>query len=100
MLPNPEGPDVGNEWVEIMNGGASPVSLAGWKLRDEASHTVDLSGTIEAGARLRIELGEGQMPLNNGGDEVELVNADGERVHFVSYTGDQAGPGEQVTFGP
>ena len=39
------------------------------------------------------------MPLNNGGDEVELVDPGGTTVHFVSYTGAQAGPGAVITFG-
>ena len=42
---------------------------------------------IAASSELAVELSDGQMPLNNGGDEVELLNADGDLVDFVSYSG-------------
>jgi hypothetical protein len=45
-------------------------------------------------------LANGQLPLNNGGDEIELLDAAGNSVHVVSYTGGQAGSGEVILVGP
>ena len=56
------------------------------------------SGTTAPGAELTIELTEGQMPLNNGGDEIELLNADGQSAHVVSYTGGQVAEGREIRY--
>jgi hypothetical protein len=48
---------------------------------------VALSGTIAGNAELTIQLAAGELPLNNGGDEVELLDAGGNSVHVVSYPG-------------
>ena len=52
----------------------------------------------EAGQDKEILLPAGQMPLNNGGDEIELLDANGNQIDFVSYTGDQVSSGEEVMF--
>ena len=98
LLPNPDGPDVGHEWVKLKNNGSEDVDLSGWSLRDEANHTVVLNGTIEAGAELQIDLLNGQMPFNNSGDEIELLNVIGDSVHFVSYSGGDAVSGAVIDF--
>jgi hypothetical protein len=95
LLPNPDGPDVGHEWVRLKNSGSHAVSLDGWKLRDEANNTVTLAGPIGAGAELTIALVNGQLPLNHGG----LLDAAGSSVQVVSYSGGQAGSGEAVVVG-
>jgi hypothetical protein len=76
------------------------VSLDGWKLRDEAKNTLTLDGSIAAGAERMIMLAIGELPLNNGGDEIELLDAAGDSVHVVSDTGGQAGSGEVIIVGP
>jgi hypothetical protein len=45
-------------------------------------------------------LAKGQLPLNNGGDEIELLRAAGNSVQVVSYLGSQTGSGEIVVVGP
>ena len=96
LLPNPEGPDPGNEWIKLKNDTASEVDLNGWTLRDEANHTVALSGTIAAGEERQIDLADGELPLNNSGDEVELIDVAGDSVDFATYTGGQASSGNVV----
>jgi hypothetical protein len=80
--------------------GSQAVSLDGWKLRDEANNTLTLAGSIGAGAELTITLVNGELPLNNGGDEIELLDAAGNSVQLVSYTGGRAGSGEVIIVGP
>lgn len=98
LLPNPAGEDPGHEWVELKNNGTDPVNLTGWKLVDESNHVKALTGSIAAGSTLRINLAAGELPLNNGGDEITLFNAAGEIVSIRSYTGSQAAPGQVITF--
>ena len=83
----------------LRNSGGGAVDLNGWRLRDGAGHEVLLSGSIAAKRERTVELGEGELPLNNSGDDIALINADGETVHRVSYTRDQVVSGEVVTFG-
>ena len=98
LLPNPVGTDEGHEWVKLKNVSGDAVDLDGWQLRDEANHTVDLHGSIAPGAELTIELEDGQMPLNNSGDRIELLNNSGHPVDTVSYSGTQASPGQEIRF--
>jgi len=97
LLPNPEGQDEGNEWVQLKNESSAEVNLIGWKLRDKAGHTVVLTGSIPSGAELKIRLRAGQMPLNNNGDEIELLDAASSIVDKVRYTSGQVVPGRQIT---
>ncbi|HET9529217.1 MAG TPA: lamin tail domain-containing protein, partial [Blastocatellia bacterium] len=76
----------------------SQVNLAGWKLRDRAGNTFTLSGSIPAGSRLTIVLSPNTMPLNNDGDDVKLIDPQGQIKHRVSYTGSQAQSGQRVVF--
>ena len=63
--PNPPGPDdevLVDEWIEIVNEGATTVDLEGWALRDESTSNrlVFESLTLEAGGRLRVHTGCGR----------------------------------------
>jgi hypothetical protein len=99
LLPNPEGRDVGQEWVKLKNHGRQSVSNDGWTLRDESDNSIALIGTIAPRAELTIQLAEGQLPLNNG-DEIELLDAGGNSVHVVSYSSGQAVPGQVIHISP
>ena len=96
LLPNPDGPDPGNEKITLRNDGTIAVDLDGWTITDEASNSLTLSGTINAGAELIINLAQGQVPLNNGGDEIELRNDSGELVQVVNYQGSDVVSGAEV----
>ncbi len=74
LLPNPRGVDTGHEVVMLKNLGQVELSLEGWRLRDRAGHAYALSGSIDAGAALRIAMGTFVMPLNNDGDEISLFD--------------------------
>lgn len=98
LLPNPRGEDRGNESVTIANGGSSEVSLDGWQLRDKAGHRFLLSGTVSAGGERTFVMDEFEMPLNNNGDEVKLLDAEGIVRDRVSYSGDQVQSGTEIRF--
>lgn len=87
FLPNPEGADSGEEWVELFNPSNEIVELTGWKLDDKAA-TGDKVGetafVFPADAKVMpngyytANLGEENFGLTNfGGDEVRLIWPDG-----------------------
>ncbi len=96
LLPNPKGLDAGNEWVKLRNDGNDAVNLAGWKLRDKAGNTMALIGSIASGTELKVHLPNSQMPLNNDGDEIELLSAKGRVAHKVRYSIGQVSPGREI----
>jgi hypothetical protein len=98
MLPNPDGPDEGHEVVTIGNGTAAEVDLAGWMLRDRAGNRFALTGLVPAQQQLTITMREFSMPLNNPGDDVSLLDPQGQVRHHVSYSVTQAASGAVVTF--
>lgn len=90
---NPPGDDRENldqEWVEITNGSAEAIDLAGWSVRDDTtSNRFTLDGILGPGATLRIRTGRGSstagdLYLNesfpvwsNGGDTVIVQDPNG-----------------------
>jgi hypothetical protein len=98
LLPNPDGPDEGREHVTIGNGTDLAVDLAAWMLRDRAGNRFVLSGTIPSQESLTITMHTFSMPLNNSGDDVSLLDPQGQVRHHVSYTAGQATSGTVVTF--
>ncbi len=96
------------EWVELYNAGSGPVSLNGWSIRDSVSDPdffntdivllpgefalvgasqeifdIAWAGEIPDGAHVIIaKIGNA---LNNPGDSVHLIDADGQEVDAMSY---------------
>jgi endonuclease/exonuclease/phosphatase family metal-dependent hydrolase len=98
LLPNPSGEDMGNEQVTIGNFTASPVSLSGWKLRDRSGKVFTLTGSVPANDRVIFTLPANTMPLNNNGDDVFLIDPQGNIKHQVSYNTSQATSGTVISF--
>ena len=86
LLPNPDGPDEGREQVTISNGTAEEVNLAGWMLRDRAGNRFTLTGVVLAQQQLMITMHAFSMPLNNSGDDVSLIDPQGQVRDHVSYS--------------
>ena len=72
------------EWIEIYNPTNKTITLEGWVVQDatERSSTFD-QVSIEPGSYIVIYNPAGQ--LNNGGDTIELLNAEKEIVSSVMY---------------
>lgn len=92
------------EWIELTNVDADSVDLAGWVLRDAAGGRAVLSapGRLPPGGSVVVASAAGleaalpgreacitiipQLPsLNNGGDELALLDAGGRRVDTMVY---------------
>ncbi len=81
FLPNPEGSDGGQEWVELFNGGGEAFAVSGWVVRGATQATGGTESEIPAGTILEpgafLLLGSGgigSVSLGNGteGDGVYL----------------------------
>ena len=87
VLPNPVGNERSNEAVELLNLGASPVSLKGWILRDRTRNVWELDSLrmIAEGATSIIVRDGMNMGLNNDGDHLWLVAPDGRTIDEFTY---------------
>ncbi len=95
-LPNPAGPDAGNEWIEVSNGGKDSLPLSGYKLKDKQGGTFELEGILQKGATLRVNLPNNHaIKLANRGDEINLLK-ESTLVHSVNYQ--NAGSGQIIEF--
>lgn len=94
-VPNPSGPDDGNEKITIINRDSVNVDLSGWRIRDLANHSVTLSGSI-APNQQRTFTPSSAWLNNTGGDTLRIENQDGVVVDTKSYSGTIAD--DQVVF--
>jgi len=86
------------ETVTLLNTSDRDVDLSGWQVKDKQKNTMVLSGNIGAGETMRIPI-QAPVALSNRGGVITLLNANGVKVHGVSYTRDQARqPGRTIPF--
>ena len=95
LLPNPEGRDDNHEQITLSNTSANDITLTDWKLMDKADNSYDINVTIPANSTLTVILNRSAM-LNNLGDEIWLVDSQGNVKPSITYTAAQAKPGEIV----
>lgn len=98
LLPDPAGADAGHEQVTLRNTADVSVDLQGWSLQDRAGHDLTLEGSIGAGEERTIQLQAGQLPLNNTGEEVLLLDAAGKIRNEVSYSAADVSAGDIIQF--
>ncbi|PBC60573.1 hypothetical protein BKI49_29170 [Streptomyces sp. Tue6028] len=90
-LVNPRGPAPEAENVTLLNASPAPVDLAGWRIADRLGRTCPLpAGPLATGATLLVPVSDG-VQLGNSGGQITLLDAQGLKVHGVSYTARQAG---------
>ncbi|RFU81541.1 yukj [Trichoderma arundinaceum] len=94
-LVNPPGPDnqpgIKPEAVFLTNRTAQTVDLTGWKIRNQAGQFEELpSGATLTAEGVSKEFRVPNCPLSNQGGVITLLNAQGFKVHGVSYTKVQA----------
>lgn len=106
-LPNPDGSDTDEEFVEIINVGNLTVDLSGWTLGDAVDprrHIFDDGFLLEPGAFVVVYDGgdhseitgainatSGSLSLNNTGDSATLFNSNNEVVSSVQWSDSVSG---------
>ncbi|PKN54415.1 MAG: hypothetical protein CVU56_26730 [Deltaproteobacteria bacterium HGW-Deltaproteobacteria-14] len=106
LLADPNGTDLGQEYVVLANLGDAAADLSGWTVADASStrHIFADGTTLAAGATLvlfdrgdhsdvagAIVSSTGTLSLNNGGDTVTLADAAGSPVDVLTYAAVGAG---------
>jgi hypothetical protein len=87
-FPNPVGNDVGGEFIELYNNGATPANLDGYALGDGAKKTFTLDGyRILPGGYLVLKHAQDKLTLKNTDGEVLLYGSDGGVVDQASFAG-------------
>lgn len=87
LLPDPVGSDRELEEVTLRNDGSASVSMDGWLLQDESGRVWALVslGTLAPGESATIRRQGMPMSLNNGGDEIRLLDASHEERDRFRY---------------
>lgn len=87
VFPNPDGPDNEDEWIELTNGGTSPINLGNWTITDAsgASYTFPNTVIVEPGETLVLYRTESGISLNNSSETVDLTDYTGEVISEVNY---------------
>lgn len=91
LLPDPEGSDATDEWIELANQGET-VNLYGWKLTDGSSDYEFPDQTLASGFYLQVLVTDSGISLNNSGETIQLLDPDGAVISEVTY--DSASTGE------
>lgn len=95
FLPNPDGPDSGEEWIELFNNSSADVDLSGWIFDDEATngalgssaYKIPSNASIKSKSFLVITLPDGVFALDNtGGDNLRLFWPNENLSKQVNYT--------------
>jgi uncharacterized protein YukJ len=96
MVNSKESPE--KEWVYLLNTSDRSLSLDGWQLADKQKAKMPLSGTLDAGEILKVDIAP-PVVLSNQGGIITVLNSDGLKVDGVSYTREQANqPGWLIVF--
>lgn len=98
LLPDPAGQDAGHETVTLRNTGAEARRLDGWKLVDRAGNQMGLEDVVVPADGAQEVVVRNRLSLNNTGDDVKLVDGDGNTISQVSYTKDQVVSGQPLFF--
>jgi hypothetical protein len=101
IMYHPLGHNPGQEYIELINRGGISVDLSGWTLADGVQYTFAAGTSIPAGGYLAVAanlaafsaahpsvtnvVGGWTGELANGGEQIDLRDADGDRVDQVSY---------------
>jgi len=96
VMPNPEGADETEEWIELYNQNNFEVNLSGWTIEDinGSTKTFIIGGLPPTGGQAKIlangflvlSRAETKIMLNNDTDGIKLLNPNKEVLDSVSFT--------------
>jgi hypothetical protein len=83
VFPSPEADKQEDEWIELYNMGDKAIDLTGWTIADKSSSS-KLDGLVISPHQYLV-LSELSISLNNGGDELSLLDAEKKIVDAMTY---------------
>jgi PKD repeat protein len=102
FLPNPEGEDEENEWIELYNQNDQIANLTGWQLDDQEGgsfpFTFPANSLIAPHQFLVLRRAITKIALNNDADQVRLIYPNGSVGAEISYLA-EGKEGSCVAFG-
>jgi len=95
ILPNPEGADEENEFIEIYNNNNFDIDLSGWKLQDQVgsqvTYIIKENSKIKAFGFLVFTRPISKISLNNSQDTLNLLFPDNKIADSISFTSAKLG---------
>lgn len=94
IMPNPDGTDTGNEWVELRNPNSDDIDLTDWQLDDDEGGSKPFTIkalTIPKNGYATIISGESKLSLNNDSDKVRLFDPKGVIQDEIYYEDAKSG---------
>lgn len=86
LMPNPEGVDKNQEWVELFNGGEEKISLKDWYLLNQSDKKFVLEEfEINPNQFLKIEIKNSSFSIKNSEGWLELRNPNDEIIDRADY---------------
>jgi len=89
ILPSPEGPDAEEEWIEVFNQNNFEVDLFKWEITDIigkiTTYTFPEGTKISSNGFLVLSRPNTKITLNNDGDELNLIQPNGNIIDKVIY---------------
>ena len=95
ILPNPEGADETEEWIELFNFNNVEVDLSNWQIKDATgtptTYTFTQNTIIPANGYLVLKRPETKIMLNNDQDKLILLSPDKKIVDTVDFVSSPLG---------
>ena len=82
---NPQGPEESGEFIELMNISSQPIQLAGVRFLDGLDYTFPPTSQLAANSYLLLTPAEYNGNLDNGGEQITLLDAEGLVIESFSY---------------
>jgi len=90
ILPNPDGADETNEWIELYNSNNFEVDLSGWKINDTmgtiTNYTFSKNTRISSNGFLLLKRTETKITLNNDEDKLDFFTPAEKNIDSATYT--------------
>jgi len=103
ILPNPQGADETDEWIELYNSNSSNIDLSDWQIKDSTgtptTYSISKNTNITTGGFLVFKRPTTKIMLNNDEDGLNLLSPDGKIIDSVTFTKSPLGQSYNKTNG-
>jgi hypothetical protein len=88
ILPNPDGADKGNEWIEFYNKSDEEIDLKNWTIENGSGKKYVIGNVPLGGGGLAlVEIENSSFSIRNSNEELKLLDPNGDLVDKVKFKG-------------